>query len=113
MVNIKQSIPELAQTNGYNFSKTNIPVMSKKQVTFQFLCEKDYEYTVVANVIFGASAPPQNFARFQEPDDPDEVEILSITYESGEQFEFESFSESDQNRMEEMALEQADEYDDF
>lgn len=87
--------------------------MQKQQVTFQFLCENDYEYTVTANVYFGASAPPQNFDRFQEPDEPDEVEIVSIVYESGEQFDFESFSEIDQNRMEEMALEQADEYDDF
>lgn len=87
--------------------------MNKQQVTFNFLCENDYEYTVVANVLFGSSAPPQNFARFQEPDDPDEVEILSITYESGEEFDFESFSEYDQNRMEEMALEQADEYEDY
>ena len=85
--------------------------MSKQQVTFKFLCENDYEYTVTAMVYFGASAPAQNFDRFQEPDDPDEVEILSIVYESGENFDFDSFSKYDQNRMEEMALEAADEYD--
>lgn len=50
----------------------------QKTVSFHFLSREDYEYQITARVTPGHPAPPQNFDRFREPDDPDEVEIIKV-----------------------------------
>lgn len=50
----------------------------QKTVSFTFLSREDYEYQITARVTPGHPAPPQNFDRFREPDDPDEVEIIKV-----------------------------------
>jgi len=40
--------------------------------------ESDQVYTIEATIAPGQPAPPQDFARFQEPDDDDEIQITSI-----------------------------------
>lgn len=37
------------------------------------------EYRIEATIWPGSPAPPQDFARFQEPDDPDTIEINNVT----------------------------------
>jgi hypothetical protein len=62
--------------------------------------ETDQLLTIKGVIRKGLLAPPQNFDRFQEPDDPDEVELLEVYNEHGEEIGMYAFSESDIEEME-------------
>jgi hypothetical protein len=85
--------------------------MKKQTVNFTFYASDDNEYAVRAVITPGSPAPAQNFDRFQEPDDPGEVEITSITDEDGNEIDTDNFSDKDWQRMEEKAFEEAGEWD--
>ena len=59
------------------FTQT-FPVMKQRTVSFTFLSRDDYEYQITATVMPGRPGQRQGFDRFQEPDDPDEVEIIKV-----------------------------------
>jgi len=52
--------------------------------------DTDEEYTIAFTVQFAVKCPTESFSRFQEPEDDDEVEIVSIVNKNGV-----SFHESD------------------
>jgi hypothetical protein len=62
--------------------------------------ETDQILTIKGLYHKGRMASGQNFDRFQEPDDPDEVEVLEVYNEHGEEIGIYAFSESDIEEME-------------
>lgn len=77
-------------------------------VTFNYSTNTQ-DYTIVANVTPGAKSVRNQFDRFQEPDDDDHVEIVSIEDEDGEmQNEF-VFTIKQQKEIEALAIERAGE----
>lgn len=75
-------------------------------VTFKFVeTETDEEYTVKAFIFLGSKAPAQNWDRFQEPDEPDEVEIDDIFDSAGKLVNIDTFSDSVIEDMKDKALE--------
>ncbi len=85
--------------------------MQQHKVTFTYFSEaNDCEYLISANVTPASPAPPQNFDRFQEPDDPAEAEIIRVLaldddgagYESSEAV----FSDAELAEIEAKAIEE-------
>ena len=88
--------------------------MSKKdvQVQFTYLDSSEHEFHIVARIIAGMKAPAQGFDRFQEPDDPDTVEIVSITGLNGEIIDQSAFTDAEIEEIENQAFEQdAEDFD--
>ncbi len=57
--------------------------------------ETDQLLTIKGVIRKGLPAPPQNFDRFQEPDDPDEIEVLEVENEHGRSLELYRFSDEE------------------
>lgn len=68
----------------------------------------DQELTVCATVQMPCRAPFDQFARFQEPDDDGDVEIISITDEGGEEVPLQNFTKEQVREMERLAAENAE-----
>lgn len=80
--------------------------MKNTEVQFTYIDSNETEYHIVARILRGGKAPAQNFDRFQEPDDPDEVEIISITELNGSKFDESAFTDSEIEEIKNMAFEQ-------
>lgn len=86
--------------------------MSRTFHTFEFnyLNDGDFEFEVTAKLTYGFQAPPRNMSRFQEPDDDDTIEILSVIDEFGMQV-LEMMTDEEIKAIEDYALENVPEYD--
>lgn len=78
------------------------------KVTFDFLSSADFEYKVTALVTPGRPAPPQNFDRFQEPEEPAEIEIIKVVDEDGVDIPVRRLDESIIDDMKQQAIEEYD-----
>lgn len=66
-----------------------------------------FDLTVTAVVTPGLKSSRGSFDRFQEPDDDDEVEIISIVDESGGEYPFGMFNNKTKKEIEALAIEAA------
>lgn len=67
------------------------------------------DYTIVANVFPGIKSVRNTFSRFQEADDDDEVEIVSITDDAGNQCTDGAFTGKQIREIKDLAIEHAGE----
>jgi hypothetical protein len=77
---------------------------------FTYLNDGDFEFEVTAKLTYGLQAPPRNMARFQEPDDEDTIEILSVIDEYGREC-LGGMPDREIKKIENYALENVPEYD--
>lgn len=85
--------------------------MAQQTVSFNFLNSEDFEFRITARVTPSRMAPARGFDRFQEPDDPAEVEVVVVVDEDGHEVSEAIFTDAEMEQIEAKAIEQYDEAD--